>query len=694
MTLKRQLFIASLLMLLIPWAGLQFVLELDQALRQQALQQLQDQADRLAQTAGDLSLGLPVVAPHAPAIYVENLQTPINLDGYSDDWPGYDESEQLQPWQSTAAPDRPTDTISKPTMRWQAATDQRHLYLLIRLNNRQPVFFNPGAPEQPHDRLMLWLEPANAKLNPNAQTAAWLIRTPAPGKVYATTINATSGDSDNKPDYRVSGYWHSVGNGWQLELELPKPPPDSRLGFAIQWQDNSTSAQTSTSTNPLPALVERQPELERQLTSGMSRGQVTRLIEPAGWVIAQQSTPARQAPPEFEALSPLQIIEHISLNTLRALVQMYQPTPATLTANSNRLDMSILPKEGLVRHEDDSIWLMTTKPVFGGRTLIVEQSLDQLLTLSGSTLGSVIARSTLIIIGLTLVLLGYASWLSWRIARLQRAVSATIDQDGRIIGTLPGSGAKDELGQLQNHFAQMADRLHGYNRYLESFSKRLSHELKTPVAVVRSSLENLSHAETEDERSQYIGRAAKATERLRQILNGMSEAARLEQSFDHADKEHFDLAEVISQASAAYKALDPDHQFIYTGPESGINFVGSPELLVQMLDKLVDNARDFTPENGRIEIRLDQHPEHCQIEVFNEGSSLPTSSGVDIFEAFVSQREGKTEGHLGQGLLIVRLIADFFGGRVDAQNQRLNGIDGACFRVIIPKLPDKPRTEP
>nr|WP_281494823.1 ATP-binding protein [Marinobacter sp. S6332] len=681
-------------MLLIPWAGLQFVLELDQALRQQALQQLQDQADRLAQTAGDLSLGLPVAAPHAPAIYVESLQSPINLDGYSDDWPGYDESEQFQPWQSATTPDHPTETIGKPTMRWQAATDQRHLYLLVRINNRQPIFFNPGAPEQPHDRLKLWLEPANAKLNPDAQTAEWLIRTPAPGKVYATAIDAANGDSENKPDYRVSGYWHSVGNGWQLELELPKPPPDSRLGFAIQWQDSPTSAQTSTSINPLPALVERQPELERQLTSGMSRGQVTRLIEPAGWVIAQQSTPARQAPPEFEALSPLQIVEHISLNTLRALVQMYQPAPATLTANSNRLDINALPKKGLVRHEDDSIWLMTTKPVFGGRTLIVEQSLDQLLTLSGSTLGSVIARSTLIIIGLTLVLLGYASWLSWRIARLQRAVSATIDQDGRIIGTLPGSGAKDELGQLQNHFAQMADRLHGYNRYLESFSKRLSHELKTPVAVVRSSLENLSHAETEGERSQYIGRATTATERLRRILNGMSEAARLEQSFDHADKEDFDLAEVINQASAAYKALDPDHQIIYTGPESGISFVGAPELLVQMLDKLVDNARDFTPENGRIEIRLDQYPEHCQIEVFNEGSSLPTNSGVNIFEAFVSQREGKTEGHLGQGLLIVRLIADFLGGRVDAQSQRLNGIDGACFRVIIPKLPDKPRTDP
>lgn len=674
MTLKRQLFVASLLMLLIPWAGLQFVLELDQALRQQALQQLQDQAERLAQTAGDLSFGLPVVAAQTPAIYVQNLSGPLNLDGYSDDWPGYDEGEQFQPWQSAERSNQPAET----TMRWQAATDQRHLYLLIRISNHQPIFFNPGAPEQPYDRLLLWLEPADGNLDPDIRSASWIIRTPAPGKVYATTGN------EQKPDYRVSGYWHSVGNGWQLELELPKPPQGSRLGFTARWQDNSDSPQTATSTDPLPVLVERKPELERQLTPGMSRGQSARLIEPAGWVVAQQSTPSRQARPEFEALSPLQIIEHISLNALRALVQFYQPRPATVAASTNRLDMNALPSEGLVRHEDDSVWLMTTWPVFGGRTLVLEQSLNQLLTLSGSTLGSVIARSTLIIIGLTLVLLGYASWLSWRIARLQRAVSASIDQDGRIIGTLQGSKARDELGQLQNHFAQMAGRLHGYNRYLESFSRRLSHELKTPVAVVRSSLENLSHSETEEERSQYIGRAAAATERLRQILNGMSEAARLEQSFDNADKEAFDLADVIGQATAAYQALEGHHQLHYSGPESGISLTGSPELMVQLLDKLVDNARDFTPENGRILVGLEQTEGPVCLSVFNEGSALPDNPDTSIFSPFVSVREGREEGHLGQGLLIVQLIADFHGGHVEAANEARNGIDGVCFRVIIP----------
>lgn len=681
MTIKRQLFVASLLMLLIPWAGLQFVLELDQALRQQALQQLKDQAERLAQTAGDLSLGLPTVSSQAPAIYVESLSSPLNLDGYSDDWPGYDDAEQFQPWQSAEQRDPLPENTGKPSMRWQAATDQRHLYLLIRISNRQPVFFNPGAPDQAHDRLRLWIEPPDGNLDPNIRPASWLIRTPAPGKVYATVGN------EQKPDYRVSGYWHSVGNGWQLELELPKPPQGSRLGFMAQRQDHQDSTQTSTSTDPLPALVERKPELERHLSPGMGRGQHARIIEPAGWVIAQKSTPSQQARAEFETLSPLQVIEHISLNALRALVQFYQPEPTAIDANTNRLDMNRLPENGLVRHEDESVWLMITQPVFGGRILVLEQSLDQLLTLSGSALGSVIARSTLMIIGLTFVLLGYASWLSWRIARLQRSVSASIDQDGRIIGTidtLPGSKARDELGQLQNHFAQMAERLHGYNRYLESFSRRLSHELKTPVAVVRSSLENLTHSETEEERSQYIGRAAAATERLRQILNGMSEAARLEQSFDHADKETFDLADVIGQATAAYQTLDEHHQFHYTGPKSGTSLTGSPELMVQLLDKLVDNARDFAPQNGRIIIGLKQAENSICLSVFNEGSALPDNPDTSIFSPFVSVREGREEGHLGQGLLIVQLIADFHRGRVEAANEARNGIDGVCFRAIIP----------
>ncbi|PHQ25189.1 histidine kinase [Marinobacter guineae] len=672
MNLKRQLLVASLLMLLIPWAGLQFVLELDDALRQQARQQLQEQAERLAETAGDLMIGMPAVASGEPAIYVEPLTGIINLDGYGDDWPGYDEENPLRNWQSSSA-----SGSGLPALHWQAATDQQNLYLLIRVSPRQPVFFNPGIPNQPHDRLSVWLKPDTQSVSPDQSPLSWLIRTPAPGQVYGL-IGATL-----KPDYRVSSYWQGAGDGWQLELKLPMPAGRSRLGFAARWGEDPAMS-VSTPTDPLPVLVSRNLVLERQIESQLNRGQRARLVEPAGWVIARQSAASTTPGPEFDALSPLQVIEQISLNALRALVRFYQPEPTAIKTGSNRIDTDTLPSEGLVRHEDDSVWLLTTRSVFGGRTLILEQSLDQLLTLSGSTLGSVIARSTLIIVALTLVLLGYASWLSWRITRLQRAVSASIDEDGRITGTVPDSRAKDELGQLQRHFSLMVDRLHGYNRYLESFSRRLSHELKTPVAVVRSSLENLSHCETETERKQYIERAASATERLRQILHGMSEAARLEQSLDHADKEPFDLAEVAAQATAAYQALDSSHNIRYSGPETGLQLTGSPELIVQLLDKLVDNARDFTPEGGLIEVGLETTAEGLCLSVFNEGSSLPDSAATDIFSPFVSLREGQEQGHLGQGLLIVSLIADYHGGRVDAQNRTQGGIDGVWFRVIIP----------
>lgn len=675
MTLKRQLLVASLLMLLIPWAGLQFVLELDDALREQAREQLDLQAKRLAAFAGDSLIGRSPVTGDQPAIYVRALNRTLNLDGYPDDWPGYEEPDS-----DGLSEDEVSDASGRPDLSWQAASDGRHLYLLIRINNRQPDLYDPGNPDATHDRLLLWLKPPEDTLGTTAGARSWQIRTTAPGKFYA--LRGESGDST---DYRVTGSWQTTRNGWQLELQMPAPPPGSRLGFGARWGHHGQSDGVSTPTDPLPVLIGPNQILERQLEPRLNPGQRVRILEPAGWVTARQEVPAGRRQPEFDQLSPLQITEQIALNALRALIRFYQPEPAQAPATGDRLVPENQPQPGLVRHPDGSTWLLTSEPVFGGRTLILEQSLDQLLTLSGSALGSVIARSTLIIVLLTLVLLGYASWLSWRITRLQRAVSASVDDDGRIIGALPAARANDELGQLQRHFSQMVDRLHGYNRYLESFSRRLSHELKTPVAVVRSSLENLGHSESEGERTEYLQRAATATDRLRQILNGMSEAARLEQSFDHADKEPFDMAEVACQATAAYQALDSGHRIHYQGPDQGLMVIGSPELIVQLLDKLVDNARDFTPEDGLILVSLAATAGSLTLTVFNEGSALPdNTAGTDIFDPFVSLRDGREEGHLGQGLLIVRLIAEFHGARIEAANASAQGVSGVRFRLTLP----------
>ncbi|MCK7542636.1 ATP-binding protein [Marinobacter bryozoorum] len=663
MTLKRQLFLASLLMLVIPWAGLQFVLELDQALRAQAQEQLLGQARRMADVVAAELSGQPPLTELEHAIFMHRADRPIHLDGYGDEWPGFQDGNQS--WQSLAG---------QPDIRWQAASHGGYSYLLINVRHPAPAYLDPGNPDKPHEFLRL-------RWRTDTLVTERIIHTPTQGQVVGRYPYNLS-----RRDHRVSGQWHTVSGGYQVELRLPRLSPGDQLGLEVAWPDPAQPGMyltSGTQLDPIPLVTGRDPSLEARLATLLSPGQQVLVSEPAGWLIARDEAPMPDKGRSFGQLSPLEIIEQITLTGLRALVRVYQPEPRPFP--TDRLQ-ALEPGTGGLVQQDDRIHLMAVAATDDERRLVLTQSLDQILALSGNTLGSVIARSVLLIIGLMLVLLGYASWLSWRIARLQRAVNASVDPDGRILGRIPPSRAPDELGELNRHFGHMVDRLQGYTDYLESFSRRLSHELKTPVAVIRSSLDNLEHADNDKERAGYQSRARQATDRLSQILQGMSEAARLEQSFDQADREPFDLAEVLAEATAAYQSLDTDHRLAYEGPATECRMTGSPELMVQLLDKLVDNARDFTPAGGLVLVTLARSGDQLRLSVFNEGSSLPRDLTGEIFNPFVSVREGSGEGHLGQGLLIVRLIAEHHDGQVQASNQVHNGVPGVRFDVDLPAL--------
>lgn len=657
MTLKRQLLLASALMLLIPWAGLQFVLELDQALRTQAADQLDSQASRIAQ-------GLVPRLPQTDGrdvLYAGMLEQNLNLDGYGDDWPGYEDRVEIP-------------TADRPDLSWQLAVDSEHLYALIRIHQPRSHFFNPGQPDAPHDFLRVYWQDGDGISERH-------IRTPAPGPVIGHHPGLTP-----QPDYRVSGYWQATGSGHQIELRLPRPVGRQGFGFEAVLINDAGEPRVNGPGGPpaLPQLITRIPAAEQQLAEVLFPGQRALVLSKDGWVLAREAIAALETAPDFESLNALEILERISLNGLRALVRHFQPEPAEMPEIGDRLAPSLFQAGRLVQHGNEPPHLVSLTPLPDQSLLVLEQSLAQQLALSGDTLGAVITRSTLLILALTLALLGYASWLSWRITRLQRAVRASIDPDGRVLGAMPASRSNDELGELSRQFGQMVDNLQGYTRYLESFARRLSHELKTPVAVVRSSLDNLNQPDTTDaQRAAYRQRAIQATDRLSSILQGMSEAARLEQSFDRAESERFDLARVAAEATGAYQALAPEHDLTYLGPATGVPVQGSPELMVQLLDKLVDNARDFTPPGGRIEIQLQVLDNEVELAVFNQGSSLPEHLTSEIFNPFVSLREGASEGHLGQGLLIVRLIAEFHGGRVVAENRPDR--EGVIFRIRLPR---------
>ena len=147
--------------------------------------------------------------------------------------------------------------------------------------------------------------------------------------------------------------------------------------------------------------------------------------------------------------------------------------------------------------------------------------------------------------GGALALLAFASRLSWRVHRLRDGVEQAIDRHGRVSGSVPGTGAGDEIGDLARSFASILERQRQYASYLEQVGNRLSHEIRTPVGVVRSSLDNLRLQPLPEDARVYIERADEGLRRLATILSRMSEATRLEPGLAATEREPYDMAAVL-----------------------------------------------------------------------------------------------------------------------------------------------------
>jgi signal transduction histidine kinase len=281
----------------------------------------------------------------------------------------------------------------------------------------------------------------------------------------------------------------------------------------------------------------------------------------------------------------------------------------------------------------------------------------------------------------------FASRLSWRIRRLRDQVERAIDPQGRVQRGISGSTTNDEVGDLTRSFGDILDKQRQYTAYLEQVGKRLSHEIRTPVGVVRSSLDNLGLEPLPEGARVYIERADEGLHRLSTILSRMSEATRLEQTLAATERERFDLGPVVRGSVEGYRLANPGREIQLRSPEVALRVEGAPDLLAQLLDKLVENALSFAEPETPVEVILTRSGARAVIVVRNEGPPLPEEMQRRLFESMVSIRPAGTAAtpHLGFGLYLVRLIAQFHGGEAVARN-RDDG-KGVVVSVTIPLLP-------
>ena len=338
--------------------------------------------------------------------------------------------------------------------------------------------------------------------------------------------------------------------------------------------------------------------------------------------------------------------------------------------------------------DERAVVMSAAAPIWSGDAVVgavvAEETTNPIASMRSAALERLLFLTLASFIGVAALLMAYATRLSLRIRRLRDEAESAIDARGRITRLASGSEAADEIGDLSRSFSGLLERLAQHHAYLESMAGRLSHELRTPIAVVRSSLENLKLAPGSAEARRYIERAEEGLQRLSRILDRMIEASRLEQSLSVVERSRYDLVPVVRGCVEGYRLAYPRASFSLELPPGRTQVEGAPDLAAQLLDKLVENAVDFSSGSEPVRVALENGGGAAVLTVANKGPLLPAGARARLFESMISVREAREGGapHLGLGLYVARLIAEFHGGSIVAADSPAG--DGVALSVRLP----------
>jgi len=672
MNLKRQLLLVSLLTLMLPWAGCEFIRETESALRRGQEQMLEATAGALANTMAQYDEEFPRQDDAfrvSDQLYLHELAGRPEVDGYFDDW-----SLGTGSLRSLRGTDGP--------IQFAVGLFDQTIYLYVRVIDHDVVYSNSQAlvlddGSRHTDRISL------VSSNPPYRYETIAFAAEAPGKILSYRQSANGIASEPT----ITAHWQDTPGGYQLEARLPAAILGTHLGLVIHNTDDTANPGTRSSSfsgrTPGPSV--RLSSYLNAVADRLVKAPLRLIVTDAdGWRIAAAGALSARSPSGGRlgiARRVYGLLVEPGENAASA-----EPDPSgreQQTYVSSALQGNATPDWFRSDESGRAIVAVAAPITANGKTLgsvVLQQGTDAILSLTNEGLARLInvtLIATLLVAG---TLLGYATWLSRRIRQLSVAAEAALDNES-LQSALPSALAGDEVGDLSRSFSNVLKQLGDYNEYLRSLASKLSHELRTPLAIVTSSLENLEHEPLNDASVGYTTRAREGADRLRRILSAMSEASRVEELMADFEPEPFDLRAVLESTLNAYRDVYKHRSFSFDCDLGEAKMSGSPELLIQLLDKLVENAVDFSGKGDTIAIGLAASDSGLEMSVTNPGPPLPERMRSQLFDSMVSVRAGKDSRHLGLGLYVARLIAAGHGGRLDADNVE----GGVVFRVSLPR---------
>lgn len=699
--IRLKLLALSLFLFAIPWLGYQYVWELESYLRIGQEQTMVGTARAVATALHERpslfdtqSAYLTDVKPGTD-LYAHKIHDPIRLDGKLDDWEDY-QHLSLEYGQDHLLDYHDDYQASSFHFRHMVGQFGEYLYAMFEVTDESVLFRGKNSLRvDRNDYLQIAMSDQNGRFQRYVvapQEAGWVN-----AYLLAEPVDSMRPVS---LETQIQGRWLNTAKGYNIELRFPLAMISSKIAFAITDVDDPQSRQmryrigtaNPNKSDALGTVLVPSPEIENIIKGLKYSNARVWVIDKHKRVLARSGNIHKSVGLSSSAYSSteglkkswwqrieqewlLPIYYQILTKPPADFIDDLQDAYALQGQDINQALTGTPASLWRLSPDNKAVILSAAHPIFIDEkvmgAVVVEQTTNGIRTLRNRALEKLF-HVILAVMGLgTLALFLFASRMSFRIRKLRNQTEAAIDSHGKIIGSIANVNARDEIGDLANTFNLVLGRLGQYNAYLQNMSSRLSHELRTPVAIVKSSLENLQLSLHTNEDAQYIERAQMGIKRLSSILNNMSEATRLEQAVQSDEREEFDVNALLSGYVEGYRMTYPSHHFSYSNETGETLLLGSGDLFGQMLDKIVANALEFSSHGSMIAVQLTQRGSKHVLNIDNKGPALPKHMQGKLFDSMVSVRpeHATSEPHLGLGLHIAKVIAQFHNAEIQIENQ-------------------------
>jgi len=257
---------------------------------------------------------------------------------------------------------------------------------------------------------------------------------------------------------------------------------------------------------------------------------------------------------------------------------------------------------------------------------------------------------------------------------------------------------QDEIGNLSIALRDMTNALYDRIDAIESFAADVSHELKNPLTSLRSAVETLPLAKSDDSKKRLMDVIQHDVRRLDRLISDISDASRLDAELARTDAQELDLETLLADLVDISRQIRAGNKVVSlefvvdrkNAAKAGFYVQGHDLRLGQIVTNLIENARSFVPDpDGAIKVTLSRSRTRCVVLVEDNGPGIQAEDIDRIFERFYTDRPGSESfgQNSGLGLSISRQIAEAHGGTLRAENihePETGRVLGARFILSLP----------